>query len=195
MLPHCQQYPKHYLKNVPTTIKQKKPLYKQDVTVYNHWYTPEESLEYFGVDLPAKGYRPVQIRIENRSPDTYYFRPENLNVELAKPKEVARLLHHNTSLISGGLVACGYLGFQLFAPLTPCLFYAAPTAWKLHKDNQAVNARTKKLCYNTASEIKIPPYSSIDKFAFVKSSDFYGDCRLTLYNQDARKPIKFNISC
>src|SRR5262245_25310910 len=87
----------------------------EDIFLTAYAMDSKESKKYFSSDLPSKGYIPIHLHIENKSPDSYVIRPNFIGLKLVQIPKISKSLHYNTFNFTAP--SC-YISFLFFWPLT-----------------------------------------------------------------------------
>ncbi len=161
---------------------------QDDIALTARAFSSQESKSHFGVDLISKGYIPIQLRIENRSPDTYIIRPSYIELAIAEPSKIAKLLHWDTYW---WVTTAGCLSLLFWWPAT---FYVGQSGYDMYRTNKNINEciNYNSICENQA--IEIPPYDVLNKFIFVTRSEFTSRFRIKLFNIDQKLLLTFNVN-
>ncbi len=161
---------------------------KDDVMVTAHLMSRKESEAYFGVDVIAEGYRPLILKIENKSLNSYVLHPSYLPMPRVSGKEISRLMHYDT--------------YQRVVWLTlPALFLAwelvpiviVPYGLSCRHYNHKTTRNVRKNTLRRTETLRIAPYEVVEKFVFVPESAFRSQFELTLYNETLRAIETFSV--
>jgi len=161
---------------------------KEEVIVQWKAYNKEECKSHFGVDITAKNYIALQLKIENRTPDTYIIRPSYLSLTIADPQKVAKLLHYDTSFF---VTAAGTLALMFYWPAT---YLIGRTGYDMYQNNKRINSMITEYSLSEGESLKIRPYEIVNKFIFVNRYEFTNNFTLKMFNKNQRKAIAFFIS-
>lgn len=177
------------LKKFPI-IKKSNAFYenKEELIVAVKAFNKEECKAHFGVDITAKNYVALQLRIENRTPDTYIIRPSYLSLTIAEPQKVAKLLHYDTSFF---ITTAGALALMFYWPAT---YFIGRTGYDMYQNNKRINSIISDYSLSEDESLKIRPYEIVNKFIFVNRFDFTNNFTLKLFNKNQRKALSFFVS-
>jgi hypothetical protein len=143
----------------------------------------EESKKYLRSDLLKEGYVPLQITIENQSPDPYLITPESISLPLVSPKEIAGLVKKSALPASIGLKIAGFLFWPLSIPST------------MHgiKTMQSYKILKKDLITKSVKEEIIAPYTTMNRVFFVTTESHLEEFSVSLVNQDTLETKLFSV--
>lgn len=161
---------------------------QDDIALTAKALSSAESKKHFGTDLISQGYIPIQIRIENRTPDDYILRPSYLDLIIADPLKISKLLHWDTSTF---VMTTGCLSLLFWWPAT---IWVGQTGYDMYKINKSTNETVYQTSLNDTQSVEIEAYDILNKFIFVKRSDFTSRFTLKLFNKAQKKLIKFDVS-
>jgi hypothetical protein len=153
------------------------------VTVSCKAFSPSESKRYLGRDVQAKGYQPIQISVQNESKSYILLSPQSLNVPLAPPEDVARLVHTNTV---GRAAGWGVAGLFIWPLLIPAVVDGVGSS----QANQKLDADYSSKGVN---ETVIQPYTTLNRVVFVPKSEWNGGFRLTLLDKETRGKMVYEV--
>lgn len=161
---------------------------RDDVIVAVKAFTKEECKLHFGVDITAKNYVALQVRIENRTPDTYTIRPSYLSLPVAEPQKVAKLLHYDTSFF---VTTAGALALMFYWPAT---YFIGRTGYDMYQNNKRINSIISDYSLSEDESLKIRPYEVVNKFIFVNRFEFTNNFTLKMFNKNQRKALNFFVT-
>ena len=161
---------------------------KEDLIVAVKAFTKEECKAHFGVDITAKNYVALQVRIENRTPDSFIIRPSYLSIPIAEPQKIAKLLHYDTSFF---VTTAGALALMFYWPAT---YLIGRTGYDMYQNNKRINNMIADYSLSEDEALKIRPYEVINKFIFVNRYEFTNNFTLKLFNKNQRKVLNFFVS-
>lgn len=177
------------LKRLPTmNIAESFYQIQDDIALSAKALSAAESKKHFGVDLTSHGYIPIQIRIENRTPDSYIIRPSYLDLIIADPNKIAKLLHWDTSTF---VMTTGCLSLLFWWPAT---IWVGQAGYDMYKNNKNTNEIICETSLQNNQSIEIPPYDVLNKFIFVNKSDFRSRFTVKLFNTNKKNLVIFDIS-
>lgn len=150
--------------------------------------THQETVDHFGVDLIDQGYRPLVLKISNKSSSTYVLRPSYVGLPLVSGKHVGKLLHYDTAQ----WVAWTALPAFLFAwPLIPCAVLPMGIAMADH--NRRASKTLKKRTFGPHDTLIILPREAVTRFLFIPEIQFSSTFELSLFNEKTENVIKFVV--
>jgi hypothetical protein len=161
---------------------------REDVIVAVKAFNKEECKAHFGVDITAKNYVALQLRIENRTPDTYIIRPSYLSLAVAEPQKIAKLLHYDTSFF---ITTAGAIALLFYWPAT---YLIGRTGFDMYQNNRRINSIIADSSLSEEQSLKIRPYEVVNKFIFVNRYEFTNNFTLKLFNKNQRKALNFFVS-
>ena len=129
------------------------------------------------------GYQPVQLTIENQSPDPYLVNPESIGLPLVSPKKVAGKFSGSSLPGALGLKIAGFI----FWP------FSIPSTMHGIKTLQSQQAIKKDLTVKSVKEEIIAPYSTMNRVFFVESKKYKDSFSVTLINQETLESKIFTI--
>jgi len=154
-----------------------------NVTVSCKAFSASESKRYLGRNVLAKGYQPVQICVQNESKSFLLLSPQSLNVPIAPPDDVARLVHTNTA---GRATAYGVAGLFIWPLLIPAVVDGVGSS----QANQRLNADYASKGMN---ESVIQPYTTLNRVVFIPKSDWNNAFRLVLLDKETRSKLVYEV--
>lgn len=159
-----------------------------DVTLVVKALNKDECKVQFGVDVTAKGYVPLQVRIENRTPNTLMIRPSYLSISIAEPDKVAKLLHYDTSFF---VTTAGAIALLFWWPAT---YWVGTTGYDMYKNNKRINRVIDDCSIAEDESLKVRPYEVINKYIFVNRHDFVSAFTLKIFNKNQGKILNFFVT-
>lgn len=161
---------------------------KNDLTLAVHAFTPEESKNYFGVDLLSSGYIPLHFMIRNNGTKSYILRAHYIGLPLTPINKIASLIHEDTSLFVWG---AGSPAFLLFWPAT---IWVATEGYSMYKNNQQISNILEQYSIDQESEeLTIKPYDTIHKFMYIDRVSYLSQFSLKLYSEDDKRLLNFEV--
>ncbi len=143
----------------------------------------EESKEYLQGDMLAWGYQPVQVTIENNSPDPYFLSPDSVELPLIQSEKVAKEI-----LKKSIPRAIGFKVASLF--FWPLMF---PSAVDSLMTLKSYNSLKKSLSSKLIKEEMIAPYSVINRLFFVKVENYQDSFVIKIQNQETLEDKVFQL--
>ena len=143
-----------------------------------------ESEQYLKSDVLNLGYKPIQITIENQSPDPYLIHAESISLPSIDSNVIAKATQKGSLPTSIGLKVAGFI----FWP------FCIPSGMHGIKTLQNYQKIQKDLWVKSVKEEIIPPYTTMNRVFFVKTEDFKDSFYVTLINQETLESKVFAIS-
>lgn len=162
------------------------PFVKEDKGVYVAYkpYDNKDSKKYLDRDLVSRGFRPVQITIQNNSAALYLFSTEGCSLKVAKPSSVAWSITKSTIPRAIGYKIAGFLFWPFMIPGAIDSIRTFRTHVNLTNDFYAKSIKE--------DDELILPYSTVHRIAFVKEKDYHEDFRISVINQETNEDIVFD---
>ena len=181
ILTHWDSYK---MENWPALIGNNQALSdKEHVQIAAKSFTVEESKKYLQRDLISRGYQPVQITIQNSTPNAFSISRGSVDVESATAGSVARKVMHSTIPRSIAYKIAGFIFWPFAIPGTIDSIRTLKAYKNLKKD--FVSKSMKK-------EI-IAPYSIYNRVVFVPSDQFKESFDVTLIDLESLEPTTLHI--
>ncbi len=143
----------------------------------------EESKEHLQGDIVHWGYQPVQVTIENNSPDPYFLSPESIELPLIHSKKVANHVVKNSIPRAIGFKIASFLFWPFMIPSTIDSLMTL----------KSYNALKKSLASKIVKEEIIPPYSVVNRLFFVKIEDYQDSYVIKIQNQETLEDKVFQL--
>lgn len=156
---------------------------KEGVTVFAKAYSRADAEEFLDRDVISEGYQPVQIYVQNDSPDKYVFSLNRISLPIACPQAVAEKVHTSTV---GRAVGYG-AGALVFWPL------AIPAVVDGIKSSQANRALDADFSRKAARDQIIAPHSRFNAIVFVPCNQYHSCFQLTLIDYATSQPKTFDL--
>lgn len=180
---------KNYLRKFPPiTFSNCFKNIQDDVLLFVKMLNQNESKNQFGVNLISKGYVPLQIKIENRSSNTYLIRPSYIGLDIVDPGIIAKLLHWDTYF---WMLTAGGLSLMFWWPAT---IWLSQAGYDMYKSNRVTNELINECSIHDDQSIEILPYEIFNKFIFVERDNFSSEFIFKMFNQTERKILIFDIN-
>jgi len=161
---------------------------EHDVTVKVKPYDQNESIDFFGVNLLAHNYKPLQIEIGNMSTHTYITSAHHIGLPLAPESAIYKLLHYDTTSYTYSGVA---LSAIFIWPLIPVVLYGSHC---MSDYNHRMNEKLHSLSINDKEKITILPGETISRIVFVAGQHNDEHFTVSLFNTDKKELLKFRFS-
>jgi len=157
---------------------------EKGVDVQLRTLTAEESRALLGHDLPSKGVQPLQVTIQNNSPETYRFSPEGIDLANIDPRDVAKKVRKAAIPRMIGFKILGMLFWPFMIPGTIDSIHTFHSYKLLKKDYRA----------KAVKDEVIPVYSTFNRILFVPVEDFRNEFTVTLVDLHKLEPLVFSIT-
>jgi len=138
-------------------------VYQPQAFVTTKAFTPEESEETFGKDLPGRGYVPIEITIQNKTSKLYTI---SSTLDQASPRDIARDIRKSAV---GRAIGYKLFGFILWPMMIP----GTVDSIRGHiSHNELQTTLDDKML---KEDVSIEPYSTVQGFLYVPGGepDFY----------------------
>jgi hypothetical protein len=146
-------------------------------------YNAEESKKFLKNDLLKWGYRPIQISIDNQSPDSYSLSPDSIELPSVDAKKVAKIAIKASIPRSIGLKAASLL----FWP------FAIPSTIDSVKTFHSYSILKKDLSSKVVKQETVAPYSVFNRIVFVSSDKYQDQFDVTLVNKETLQSQIFHV--
>jgi hypothetical protein len=130
----------------------------------------EESKQLLGHDLLSRGVQPLQITIQNNSPNEYALNLESVDLDYIDAKEVARKIKKEALPRSIGFKVLGFLFWPFMIPGTIDSIHTFHSYKLLKRDYLA----------KTMKDEVVPVYSTLNRILFVPEADVKEKFTITL---------------
>lgn len=182
----CANYRASCLENLSTHTATVYPLPEnQEVRITAKTFSKTDCKKYLDRDVIAKGYRPVQLQIENTSDSDYFFSLARVSMPCATPEQVADAVH--TSTVGRAV------GYGVAAVFT-CGLFAIPAVVDGCKSAKANEQLDHDFLTKTARDQVIAPHSRVNMLMFVPKSCYQKTFSLSLIDQSKHKIRSFQIT-
>lgn len=160
------------------------PFHHEGVYIQAKAYTVQESQKYLHRDLPSRGYQPIQISIQNNTPQVFALCNQSIDMPLVTGKQIAgRVLAESIPRAIGFKIASLF-----FWPLMiPGTIDSMITLKSHHKIKKELTSKSVK----DYQEI-ILAYSTINRVIFVKRGDYEPHFHLSLVDQETWKTYYYD---
>lgn len=186
LLPACGMRDTRYF---PYVNRNQAVMYeKNTIEVSVHQLSEHDCNEYFGVDLMQEGYAPLLLSITNNGPERYTFRPSYLDLERTSGRGVAQLMHYDTYL---RVMLLTVPAVFFWWPALPFLIVPYGFSCALYNEKKTKEIRAKALKYDES--LIIGPYERVKKFIFVQDYALRRLFDISLFNEDTKQLVTFNI--
>jgi len=161
---------------------------KSGVTVEARRITQRECKKKFGHNIIHSGQQPIQIYVNNNSPETVVWRPSYTNLPLVSNKKVSKGLKRNTPVWVAAIAFPIYWLVNAYVGLMAIPVTAYYLSSKNKKKKKIIHH--KSLNYDTVS---IPPYTQMDKYFFIERSRLGKHFEFKLFVPDLKKLLSYSI--
>jgi hypothetical protein len=135
-------------------------------------YTKEECKANLHRDLLDRGYRPIQVTVQNNTSRFYSFSEESVSLRCTHPRHVALKVSARAIPRAIGYRVASFLFWPFMIPST----IDSIRTYKAHKDmKKDFTAKGVK-----EKEEIILPYSTVTRILFIKDKDFQEDFTVSL---------------
>lgn len=138
---------------------------------------------YLGRNLIAEGVIPVQMTIRNYSEDDLSISPDNFNIPIQSPAEVAKKVHTSTTGRAVGWGIGGLFVWPLFIPAIYDGIKSAQANRSLDSDYQS----------KALTEQTIKPYKTLNTLIFVPKEQMKQNIEMFLVNEKTHEKVVFSI--
>jgi hypothetical protein len=154
------------------------------VVVAARAFSQEDCKTYLDRDVIAKGYRPVQITIENKSDREYLFSLNRVTLPCPRADEVADKVHTSTVGRAAGYGAAAFF----FWP------FAIPAVVDGVRSAKANDALDLDFASKAAKDQRIEPYAYVNMLMFVPEKSFQRTFQVTLLDAATNAPRAFTVT-
>ncbi len=184
ILSGCASYKAEPLDTV-SSQSTRSPEQNVNVTISAKAFNKHDCKKYLDRDVISKGYQPVQLTIENNSDQDYYFSLNRIDLQCARPEEVANRVHTSTI---GRILGYGIPGLLVLSPLV------IPAIVDGIKSSKANDALDSDFYSKTASDQTIAPHSHFNKLIFVPTKNYRSLFNVSLMNQASNQVESFDVA-
>lgn len=160
------------------------PLQDTGVIVEAKAYSGIESQKYLHRNLPSRGYQPIQISIQNNTPQTFALCSQSIDLPLTSEKQIAKGVFIEGIPRSIGFKIASLFFWPLMIPGTIDTMVTMKCHQKLKR-----NLTTKSV--KDYQEI-ILAYSTVNRIIFVKAEDCQPHFHVSLVDQETWKTYHFD---
>ena len=184
-LASCASYQAAPLTNLSSSIimTESRSSNREDVTIIAKAFNRADCKRYLDRDVISKGYRPVQLYIENSSSNNYHFSLNRITLPLARAEEVAEKVHTSTAGRAAGYGAASLILWPLAIPAIIDGVKSANANESLNNDFSAKEARDQTLY----------PHSHINMVLFVPVRGYRSNFDVTLMDLASNKPKTIRV--
>ncbi len=143
-----------------------------------------ESKQLLGHDLISKGVQPLQVTIQNNSPNEYSLDPDYVDVETIETKKVLSKVGRSALGRSIAFKALSFFFWPMMIPGTVDTVVTMRSEKKLKKDYKA----------KVMKEEVIPPYSLFNRILFMPNREMKDTITVTLIDVDSRQHLAIDVS-
>lgn len=142
-------------------------------------YTKQECKANLHRDLLDRGYRPIQVTVQNNTSHLYSFSEESVSLRCTHPRHVALKVSAKAIPRAIGYKIASFLFWPFMIPST----IDSLRTYKAHKDmKKDFTAKGIK-----EKEEVILPYSTISRILFIKEKDFQEDFTVSLIDKKSEE--------
>lgn len=186
-LASCASYQATPLTNLSSSIlmTETNSSNREDVTIIAKAFNKTDCKRYLDRDVISKGYRPVQLYIENNSSNNYLFSLNRITLSLARAEEVAEKVHTSTAGRAAAYGAGAWFTFGLLAiPAVVDGVKSANANESLDNDFSTKSARDQTLY----------PHSHANMVLFVPMNSYQSTFTVTLMDLASNKPKTIQVT-
>lgn len=155
-----------------------------DVVIGAKAFNAEDCRKYLDRDVLTKGYRPVQITIENKTDREYLFSLNRVTLPCARADEVADKVHTSTMGRAAGYGAAAFFFWPFAIP-------AVVDGVRSAKANEALDI---DFASKAAKDQRIEPYAHVNMLMFVPEKSFQRTFNITLIDAMTNEPRSFKVT-
>ncbi len=156
----------------------------EGVSIISKAFTRQDCNLFLGRDILSEGYQPIQIYIQNDSDRSYIFSLNRITLPIARPEEVAELVHTSTV---GRIVGYG-AGSLVFWPLV------VPAIVDGVMSSKANDALDNDFFAKAAKNQIVLQHSQLNAIIFVPIREYQASYTLTLIDQNSGQPKTFHVA-
>lgn len=174
----------------PTTLElpRSKGQEKNGLVVQAESLSNDHAKNLFGGRSPhKKGYKAIQIAIQNNTSATYTLSAQNIGLEIVPTSVVAEQLEFNTAGRVIGWAIGGLFLWPLFIP-------AIVEGTNASKANKAIRNDFNTRVISSDSNIIIEPGKTLNRVMFVHADNYKTTFNISLVNQSNHNSQKFIIN-
>lgn len=145
--------------------------------------TKEESEKYLHGDMVGWGYQPVQVTIENNSPDPYYLTKDSIDLPLIAEDQVANEVLKKSIPRSIGFKIASFFFWPFMIPSTVDSLMTI----------KSYNNLKRSLASKLVKEEIIAPYSVVNRLFFVKIENYKDSFVIKIQNQETLEDKVFEV--
>ncbi len=142
-----------------------------------------------------KKYVPVRFLISNNSSKSYVLNSKSIDLELASfdelKKKIPRVIF--SYFIPSSISMLAGIFFWLEACL-PLAVVSGITAFFFGNNHKKRNTkRLQRLFFGSNQEIKIDPFSEVEKIVFIKKDNYHPSFKFILFNYEEHLDLNFDV--
>ena len=159
------------------------PWKANDVLIAARAFDEEDCKRYLDRDVISKGYQPIQVTIENKSPHNYLFSLDRVSLSCAQTEDVAQQVHTSTAGRAGGYGAAALFFWPFVIPAVVDGVLSVQANESLDLDFASKGAKDQV----------IAAHAHVNMVMFVPESDFDNVFSITLIDLETNQPREFRV--
>jgi hypothetical protein len=156
---------------------------EQDLVIVARAFDRRDCKKYLDRNVIEKGFKPVQLSIENRSDKNYFFSLNRIGIPCVAAQEVAEKVHTSTVARAAGYGAAALFFWPFAIPAVLDSVYSA-------KSNDALDS---DFMHKSAKDQIISSHSHVDMLLFIPNENFRPEFRLTVIDLKSNQPKDFIV--
>lgn len=146
--------------------------------------SPSESKKLLGHNLLSRGVQPIQLTIQNNSPNEYSLCPSSVDLERIETSKVISKVGRPALARSIAFKVLGFFFWPMMIPGTIDTVVTMHSEKKLKRDYKAKSMK----------EEVIPAYSTFNRILFVPKNEMKDTFAVTLIDIGSLEPLKMDVS-
>lgn len=147
-------------------------------------YTSEESRAFLGRDLLSRGIKPIQITVQNNTPNSYILSASGIDLTTYPSNQVAMKITKEAIPRSVAFKVAGMIFWPFMIPGT----IDSIQTFKAHKRLK------KEYSVKAVGQDPVVPYSTINRIIFVSDEKYKETFDVALYNKETKQPLYFHMN-
>ena len=174
----------HPLTSVATEMLPSLALKEKRITVAANAMSGDQSKQAFGHDLPNRGIQPLQLTIQNNTPNKYSMCPSSIDLPKVSARKVANSVTKSSLARTIGYKIAGFFFWPFMIPGTI-------DSIRTMKHNKSI--KKDVLAKSMKREI-VAPYSTFNRVLFVPKEEFKKSFTVTLIDLDTLDAEEFEMN-
>lgn len=147
-------------------------------------YTAEESKAYLGRDLLSRGIKPIQITVQNNTPNSYILSAAGVDLTTYPSNQVAMKITKEAIPRAVVYKVAGMIFWPFMIPGT----IDSIQTFRAHKKLK------KEYAVKAIGEDPVVPYSTINRIIFVSEEKYRDTFDVKLVNKETKFPLYFHMN-